>query len=268
MMLIKLRSNVIPPAAGRPWAGLGWPGNASVLVLAAVLLALAGLAPRALGAQPDRLRNANTNGSPRNAANNIQAAKPVSGTNAVQNLETNRMNDLDDQYKLAIGDHLTFRIIEDEEDPKSILVTDAGEIEVPYLGRYPVVGKTCKQLAAELKARLEEKYYYQATVIISVDAMLTRGIVYLVGAVRSPGPLEIPRDETLTLSKAILRAGGFADMADQKHVRITHDVKNGASARQALVVNVYQILNQGETDKDPVLKPGDLVYIPERLLRF
>jgi polysaccharide export outer membrane protein len=271
MKFIQLHSTLIPPAEIRPWIGLGRLRSSSLLVLPAVLLALAGLS---VLAQPAGLQNANTNGSPGRGATNNQTAKLAPATNAVQNLETNRMNDLDDQYKLAIGDHLTFRIIEDEEDPKSMVVTDAGEIEVPYLGRYPVVGKTCRQLATELKARLEEKYYYQATVMISLDAMITRGIVYLAGPVRTPGPMEIPRDETLTLSKAILRAGGFADLADQKHVRVTRDGKTGvngkssASDQQVFIVNVYQILNQGEKDKDLVLQPGDLVYIPERLLRF
>ena len=82
------------------------------------------------------------------------------------------------------------------------------------------------------------------------------------------GPLEFPRDETLTLSKAILRAGGFLDLADQKHVRVTRDGKDGAKDRQSFVVDVSRILNKGETDKDVVLEPGDLIFIPERLIRF
>ena len=228
------------------------------------------IASRALS---NALKNLRTNNLPDldeqpNFAPAPETAASGAGTNAFKTPETNGMQDLDDQYKLANGDHVSFRIIEDEEDPKDILVTDTGEIEVPYLGRYPAVGKTCKMLASELKARLEEKYYFQATVLIFVDAKLTPGLVYLVGPVQKPGPLELPRDETLTLSKAILRVGGFMDLADQKHVRVTRDGNGSATNRQVMVVDVYQILNGGKTDKDLVLQPGDLVYIPERLLRF
>ena len=92
---------------------------------------------------------------------------------------------------MAIGDHLSFRIVEDEEDPKPLLVTDSGDLEFPYIGRFPAVDKTCRQLARELKAELEKEYYYHATVIIAVDVMAkNRGRVYLVGPVRMPGPQE------------------------------------------------------------------------------
>ena len=72
----------------------------------------------------------------------------------------------------------------------------------------PRRGQTCGQLALEIKAALEKDYYYHATVILAVDAMAkSHGRVDLVGAVRLPGPVELPGDEVVTLSKAILRAG-------------------------------------------------------------
>ncbi len=209
-----------------------------------------------------------TNGASSSPATNGTALG--SGTNnlADDNLAIDQMNRLDDKYKLAIGDRLSFRITEDEDDPKTILVTDSGEIDVPYIGRFSAVGKTCRELAWQLKGELEKNYYYRATVIISVDAVITRGTVYLVGPVHAPGPLEIPRDETLTLSKAIMRAGGFTDLADQKQVRVTREGKDGAKDRQTFIINVADILNRGIADKDMVLLPGDVIYIPERLLRF
>src|SRR5206468_5568681 len=78
---------------------------------------------------------------------------------------------LDEKHKLAIGDRLSFRIEEDQEDPKPLTVTDSGDLELPYLGRFPAENKTCKELAREIKAELEKEYYYQATVIIAVDSM-------------------------------------------------------------------------------------------------
>ena len=179
------------------------------------------------------------------------------------------MDALDDQHKLAIGDRLSFRIVEDEEDPKPLLVTDSGDLEVPYIGRFPAVGRTCKQLARQLKAELEKEYYYQATVIIAVDIMTkSRGKVYLVGPVRMPGPQEIPSDEVLTLSKAILRAGGFGDYADKHKVRVTRKGGGAGGQDQVFTVNVAEILEKGKTESDLPLEPGDLIYVPERLIRF
>jgi len=181
---------------------------------------------------------------------------------------TNTPDTLDDKHRLAIGDRLSFRIIEDEEDPKQLSVTDSGDLEFPYIGRFPATGKTCKQLAGELKTELEKDYYYKATVIVAVDIMTkSRGKVYLVGPVRTPGPQEIPSDEILTLSKAILRAGGFSDFADQKNVKVTRK-SNTDAEDQKFVVNVADVLAKGKTESDLPLEPGDLIYVPERSIRF
>ena len=186
-------------------------------------------------------------------------------TNA-PSFRTNSMDSLDDSYKLAIGDRLSYRIIEDEEDPKPLMVTDSGDVEFPYIGRFPVVGKTCKQLALALKAELEKEYYYEATVILAVDFMTkSRGKIYLVGPVRAPGPQEIPSDEILTLSKAILRAGGFGEYADKKNVKVT---RRTGGEDQTFIVNVAEVLEKGKTAGDLPLEPGDFIYIPERAIRF
>lgn len=179
------------------------------------------------------------------------------------------METLDDQHKLAIGDRLSFRIIEDEEDPKPLVVTDSGELEVPYIGRFAALGKTCRELAQALKVELEKDYYYQATVVLAIDLMAkSRGKVYLVGPVRMPGPQEIPSDEVLTLSKAILRAGGFNDFADKRHVKVTRKAGPDRRDEQTFTVDVSEILEKGKMAKDLPLQPGDLIYVPERLVRF
>lgn len=179
------------------------------------------------------------------------------------------MDTLDDKYHLAIGDRLSFHIQEDEEDPKELTVADSGELEVPYIGRFPAENKTCKQLARELKKALEREYYYQATVILAVDSMTkSRGKVYLVGPVRVPGAQDIPSDEVLTLSKAIMRAGGFSDFADRHNVKVTRKAGPGAADTKTFVVDVALILEKGKIDRDLPLEPGDLVLIPERLIRF
>ncbi len=189
------------------------------------------------------------------------------GSNVQTSGLANSMDALDNDHKLAIGDKLSFRIVEDEEDPKPLVVTDAGDVEFPYIGRFPAVGKSCRELARALKAELEREYYYQATVLLGVDAMAkSRGKVYLVGPVRMPGPQEIPSDEVFTLSKAILRAGGFTDYADKKNVRVTR--KGVGGTEQILKVNVAEILDRGKTETDLKLEAGDLIVVPERLIRF
>ena len=80
-------------------------------------------------------------------------------------------------------------------------------------------------IAFEIKSALEKELYYQATVIIAVDALnQKRGTVYLAGHVKTAGAQPIPSDEVFTISKAIMMAGGFSDFADKKRVKLTRKV--------------------------------------------
>lgn len=196
----------------------------------------------------------------------------VVDTNAVADMSTNPMDMLDDGYRLAIGDSVNFQVLEDKEDPdnsgdaQAIVVTDSGDVEIPYIGRFPAVGKTCKDLAQQLKVELEKKYYYHATVIISVKSMTSKGVIYVMGGVKMPGPLELPRDDVLTVSKAILRAGGFDDFADEKHVQVTRRGENGTN--DVFTVNVSAVLDRSKLNEDRRAEPGDLIYVPEKTFRY
>lgn len=176
---------------------------------------------------------------------------------------------LDDERQLKVGDRLSIRIVEDQEDPKPVAVTDSGEVEVPYLGRRRVVGVTCRALAAQLKAELEKDYYYQATVVISVDQFSrAMGKVYVVGYVRGPGPQDIPNDEVYTLSKAIMHAGGFSEFADKRRVQLTRKNEGDESHNTVMEVNVGAVIEEGKAEKDVRLESGDIIYVPSRLFKF
>lgn len=180
-------------------------------------------------------------------------------------MRTNSMAVLDDKKKLGTDDYVSFRVVEDRDgESQRLRVNDNGELEVPYIGLVPAEGKTCKQLAYNIKAALEKEYYYHATVILAVDRVSekSRGKVYVYGAVKAQGPEEIPPDETYTVSKAIIRAGGFGDFADKRKVRVTR--KDGKD----FVVDLKRVIEQGHTEDDVVLQPDDQIYVPQRLVNF
>ena len=175
----------------------------------------------------------------------------------------------DDKYKLRVGDRISFQIVEDRDAPKSLVVTDSGEVDMPYLGRVSAVDKTCKQLADELKAQLEKEYYYRATVIIALDAAnRVLGRIYIWGQVRSQGPIEITVNENLTVGTAILRAGGFGDFANKKRVKLIRGGGPDGAAKQTVELNMVEILEDGKVEKDMMLQPNDFIIVPSRLINF
>jgi len=176
----------------------------------------------------------------------------------------------DDQQRLAPGDRVTFRVIEEKIEPKSLLVADSGEIEVPYIGRIMAKQRTCQELVSEIKPKLEEKYFHRATVILSVELLnQVRGSIYLFGEIRAPGAQPMPSGESLTLAKAIIRSGGFTDFADKRHVKVTREAALPAgTTNQTFTVNVGRVLQRGQLQQDLKLEPGDIIYVPTRLVNF
>jgi polysaccharide biosynthesis/export protein len=190
-------------------------------------------------------------------------------TNVLASLETaTSMDMLDDHQKLGPGDHVLYRVIEDQDDPRSLTITDSGDVDVPYLGLVHASGKTSLQLAKEVKARLEQKLYYQATVIIAlelVNKLRVTGKVYVTGQVKNKGGYDIPANETLTVSKAILNAGGFSDFSDKKHVRLIRKTLQG---ERTFIVNVLDVWEKSKLNEDLVVQPGDMIVVPQRLLNY
>lgn len=81
------------------------------------------------------------------------------------------------------------------------------------------------------------------------------------------GPQEIPDDESYTVSKAILKAGGFSDFADKKKVKLIR-AKGGDASKRTIVVNVSDIWEKGKVENDVTLEPEDLIFVPARLVNF
>jgi protein involved in polysaccharide export with SLBB domain len=180
------------------------------------------------------------------------------------------MEVLDDKRKLNPSDRLSYRVVEEHKPPVALFVTDSGEVEVPLIGRVSASNKTCRQLAYDIKGPLEKDYFYKATVIIGLDfsSNRSRGKIYITGEVRGGGPMEIPADETFTVSKALLRAGGFGDFANKRKVKLMRKKADNSSETETILVDVEDIIEHGHYDKDPVLNDGDMIVVPKKLINF
>jgi polysaccharide export outer membrane protein len=83
--------------------------------------------------------------------------------------------------------------------------------------------------------------------------------IFVTGAVKQPDVYEVPRDEPITVLKAVTLAGGTTDRAARKRVQIMRSEPGGE--RVTLVVNLRKI-QRGKIE-DPLLEKGDIVLVPE-----
>ena len=102
-------------------------------------------------------------------------------------------------------------------------------------------------------------------VVIVARADYAGSQVYVLGAVNSPGLYSI-RGSQFTLSQVILMADGFTRFAKKTKVRLISKDERGEKIES--LVNVDKILDGGDRDDDPVVKPGDMVIVEEKMISF
>jgi protein involved in polysaccharide export with SLBB domain len=185
------------------------------------------------------------------------------------------MEELDDKTLLEDGDTISFRVIEDRDDPVQRVVTDTGEVDFPYIGRVKVESKSCHAVAIEVKKLLEIDYYKRATVIVGLDTIIgddktkPKDLAWVMGEVRQVGPQELLKQQPMTVSQLVMRAGGFGDFADQRKVKLVHhdDDKGtgqaGDAAKDTEIIDVKSVLD-GKSLADPLVKPGDYIIVPKK----
>lgn len=87
----------------------------------------------------------------------------------------------------------------------------------------------------------------------------TKIVVYVLGAVRSPGAVEMTTSMPITLLAAIARAGGPADQANQSGIQIRRRDETGKE--NVIKANLKDIIS-GKAE-DIQLLPGDVINVPE-----
>lgn len=175
-----------------------------------------------------------------------------------------QMQLLDNERKLMVGDRIIYEVLEEREDPLIVFVDDQGHVRLPLIGRVPAAGKSPQQLSYEVKAELEKEFFYQATVLMRHQfADNARGRVTLVGQVRQPGPIGIPVDQVLTVTGAILRAGGITPGGDGRRVMLVRkDPANPDAEERQFVMDVNRMLDSGDFSQDMPVQSDDLIVIP------
>lgn len=151
-----------------------------------------------------------------------------------------------------------------QEDAKEVNAN--GEILMPLIGAVKCDGLTVVQLQDKIKALYKEYYIEpQVTVVFlyqeNSGMKSPWGSVLVTGEVGRPGPVNMNATRELTVTRALMLAGGTTPLADKRKVRVTRREKDGALKR--FQVDIQQIGEEGRSDLDIALKPGDVIWVPE-----
>jgi polysaccharide biosynthesis/export protein len=165
--------------------------------------------------------------------------------------------------KIMAGDRLNISVREQPDMTRVYAVAGDGSIDFAFAGRVVIAELTSDEASRKLESVLEEKYFKEANVSISI-ANFVEGDLLVTGAVRGPGSLPFRGDSILTLMEAISRSGGLADDAAADRVRILRWLPGGSMERQSIEVNVKSMLDTLDFSKDQYLRPRDIIIVPTR----
>ena len=88
------------------------------------------------------------------------------------------------------------------------------------------------------------------------------GQVHLMGAVASPGTVDLPLNQSITLARLIFARGGASEFGNLRRVRLIRTAPDGS--KQTLHYDVEEILRNGLFEQDIPLQDQDVIMVQER----
>jgi polysaccharide export outer membrane protein len=160
-------------------------------------------------------------------------------------------------YLIGAGDSLEIFVWRNDELSTTVPVRPDGRLSMPLVADIVAAGKTPEQLATDIEAVISE-FIREPTVNIIVQSTGGASQIQVVGSVTTPQ--SIVYREGITVLDAVVRAGGLTEFAAGNRATIVR--RTGESALECRV-RLDDLLKNGDIGQNAVLRPGDVVIVPE-----
>ena len=171
-------------------------------------------------------------------------------------------------HTLALADRVRISVYQ-EEDLASLTRIDArGRVNLPLIGEINIGGLTVIEAQAVIEnAYKDGRFLRNPQVTVSVEEYAPRE-VSIQGQIRNAGRYTLPIESTLTVVELVTKAGGITDIGKGSAVTVTRLLPDGT--KKVFTVDVDSVIRgkkDSKTDDSALLlQPGDIVYVPERLI--
>lgn len=166
------------------------------------------------------------------------------------------------EYVIGPGDTLQIFVWQHPEVSVTIPVRPDGRISTPLVEDVVAVGKTPTQLARDLEVQIGQFIRTPSVSVIVTNFVGTfSNQVRVVGQAASPQA--IPFRQDMTLLDVMIQVGGLSPTAAGNRAKI---IRRSGGQEQEIKVRIEDLLNDGDTSKNVVMEPGDVLIIPESRL--
>jgi polysaccharide export outer membrane protein len=171
-------------------------------------------------------------------------------------------------HTLALADRVRIAVFQ-EEDLTSLTRIDArGRVNLPLIGEIAIGGMTVVEAQAAIEGAYKSgRFLRNPQVTVSVEEYAPRE-VSIQGRIRSAGRYILPIESTYTVVELVTKAGGIDDIGKGSAVTVTRILPDGT--KKVFTVDVDSVIKGRKDakveDTTLLLQPGDIVYVPERLI--
>jgi polysaccharide export outer membrane protein len=162
------------------------------------------------------------------------------------------------RYKIAPGDSFDLNFeLSPEFNQSGISVQPDGFVNLRGIGDIRVQGKTVPELTQTFRVAYGKILNDPLISVILKD--FEKPYFVADGQVGKPGKYDMRGD--ITLTQAIAVAGGFTDASRHSQVLLFRRVSD--QWMEAKIINVKQMEKSGNLKEDPMLHPGDMLFVPK-----
>ncbi len=163
---------------------------------------------------------------------------------------------------IAPGDLLRIMMNEDPDVKFEGEVSAGGTVLLPYLGEFPIANLSPQAAELKLAQELQKDLYQQATLSITL-VKKAPGQVYVYGAVKKPGVVNMPEIGNFTVLQLLSEVGGLTSWASADEAFILRRQHPDAPATR-LALNLADVFARAlpSSDADIRLRANDIVCIP------
>jgi polysaccharide export outer membrane protein len=162
-------------------------------------------------------------------------------------------------YIIGPGDSLNIFVWRNPELSVTVPVRPDGKISAPLVEDMVAAGKSPTQLARDIEAVLAE-YVREPNVTVIVGEFVGQFTEQIRVVGQATEPRSLPYRDRMTVLDAMIEVGGLTPQAAGNRAKI---VRWDSGTQVDIPVRLHDLLNKGKIDANVLLRPGDVLIIPE-----
>jgi polysaccharide export outer membrane protein len=158
-------------------------------------------------------------------------------------------------YLIGATDVLNIYVWKEPDLTQDVTVLPDGKITFPLIGEIQAQGRTVTELKKDISDKLKD--YVTAPEVTVVVRQVNSRRIYTLGKLTKPGIY--PLVPGMTVLQALSTAGGFAEWADEKNIRV---IRREGGKEIQYRFNYKDFIAGKDIEQNILLKPNDTIVVP------